>query len=360
MTLPTPRLEIYQDRIRENAISVVRLCHEAGVQVACVSKVTSAHHALPMAFEAAGADMIADSRVANLCSLREMGFRGPFLLLRLPAPSEAMEVVRHADYSLNSSLVTLTSLSEAARIQRKIHRVIIMIDIGDLREGVWPDRAVDLVKAAKDLDSIEICGLGCNPACYGGVIPTEENMSLLVKTRNDCIRATGLELPILSGGNSSVLPLLKAGKLPEEINHLRIGESIDPGRNAFDQPPLPGTRQERLVADGEVIECERKPSIPIGARGQNAFGDKLEFVDRGIRLRAICNLGRQDVVLDGITPVDPKIIVLGGSSDHLILDVENSAARIGVGSEIRFYPGYGALLALSTSDHTHKIVFKGD
>ncbi len=360
MTLPTPRLEIFQDRIRENAISVIRLCHEAGVRVACVSKVTSAHHAVPMAFEFAGADMIADSRVANLRALKEMGFKGPFLLLRLPAPSEAFEVVRHADFSLNSSLVTLRCLSEAAGILRMIHRVIIMVDIGDLREGVWPDKAVDLVKAAKNLDSIEICGLGCNSACFGGVIPTEENMNLLVRTRNECVRETGLELPILSGGNSAVLPLLKSGKLPREINHLRIGEAIVLGRNVIDRTPFPGTRQDTFIAVGEVIECEKKPSVPIGPRGQNAFGDKTDFVDRGIRNRAICNLGRQEITPGGISPVDPRILVLGGSSDHLILDVEDSEERITVGSEIKFYPGYGALLALSASDHTYKIVLKGD
>ena len=93
--------------------------------------------------------------------------------------------------------------------------------------------------------------------------------------------------------------------------------------------------------------------------GQDAFGGTPTFVDRGVRMRAICNLGRQDVVVDGIEPEDPGIIVLGGSSDHLILDVEDARNPVKLGDEITFYPGYGALLALSTSPYVQKVVIKG-
>ncbi|HNV69356.1 MAG TPA: alanine racemase, partial [Candidatus Ozemobacteraceae bacterium] len=239
-------------------------------------------------------------------------------------------------------------------------KVIIMVDVGDLREGIWPDRAPEVVAKAKELRGIEVVGLGCNLACYGGVIPSVENMQLLVKTRDECRRATGLELPILSGGNSSGLPLLASGKMPREINHFRVGEAIVLGRNVIDRSPWPGTRQDTFVGVGEVIEVEKKPSLPIGDRGQDAFGESQTFVDRGWRHRAIINLGRQDVKVDGIEPIDPKIIVLGGSSDHLLLDVEEAAVMPKVGSEFSFYPGYGALLALTTSAYVHKTVMPGE
>ncbi|MBF0410468.1 MAG: alanine/ornithine racemase family PLP-dependent enzyme [Candidatus Riflebacteria bacterium] len=357
--MKTPRLEIYPDRIKYNAESVIKLCKSKNVSVACVTKVTSAHIDVADAMIRAGADMLADSRVENLFNLRKAGLKIPLLLLRLPTPSEAYDVVRTADISLNSSLVTLKALSSAATLQRLKHKVIIMVDVGDLREGVWPDHLIEILKDAKDLPGIEIIGLGCNLACYGGVIPSVQNMTRLVELRNMCRAETGLALETLSGGNSSGLPLLASGNMPREINHFRIGEAIILGRNVIDRSPWQGTRQDTCIGVAEAIEVEKKTSIPIGERGQDAFGETQEFIDRGIRKRAICNIGRQDVVVDGITPYDPGIIVLGGSSDHLILDVEKSEKPLQVGDEISFFPGYGALLALSTSSYVHKYVIRG-
>jgi len=359
MYIRTPRLEIYPDRIATNARSVISLCHDHGAQVAAVTKVTAAHPAVVHALEQGGADMIADSRISNLQSMANTGLDLPLMLLRIPAPSRAADVVRCAHLTLNSSVQTIRLLSEAAQFMGVRHQVIVMVDVGDLREGVWPDRAIDVVKEAAQLPAIDIIGMGCNLACYGGVIPSTKNMRALIEIRDACRKASGLELGTLSGGNSANLPLLLSGAMPKEINHFRIGEAIVLGRNVIDRSPWPGTRQDTFKLVAEVVEVERKPSVPIGETGQDAFGGTPTFVDRGVRLRAICNLGRQDVVVDGIEPEDPGIIVLGGSSDHLILDVEDAHQQVKLGDEIAFYPGYGALLALSTSPYVQKVVVKG-
>jgi len=358
MLIRTPRLEIYTDRIETNARAVINLCRAHGAQVACVTKVMSAHPAILHALEAAGADMIADSRILNLQSIANTGLALPVLLLRLPAPSHVTEVVCCADYSLNSSVETIELLSRAAQLLKRTHKVIVMVDIGDLREGVLPDRVVPVVKQAAKFPNIEIVGLGANLACYGGVIPTTENMQMLVDLRDDCRKASGLALDLISGGNSANLPLLASGGMPKEINHFRIGEAITLGRNVLDRSPWPGTRQDTIRVVAEVIEVGCKPSIPIGPRAQDAFGSQVEFVDRGIRKRALCNIGRQDVVVDGIMPEDPGIIVLGGSSDHLVLDVEEAEHEVRVGDEIGFFPSYGSLLAATTSPYMQKVVMK--
>jgi len=359
MYIRTPRLEIFPQRIQENARAVIGLCHNHGIQVAAVTKVMSAHPAIVHALEKGGADAIADSRILNLQAISNIGLDMPLMMLRIPAPSRAADIVRCADISLNSSVKTIGLLSQAAELLNTRHKVIIMIDMGDLREGIWPDRAVDVVREAAKFPRIEVMGLGCNLACYGGVIPTTENMQMLVELRDKCRKATGLPLNILSGGNSANLPLLLAGGMPPEINHLRIGEAITLGRNVLDRSPLPGTRQDTLRVVAEVVEVECKPSVPIGNRGQDAFGGYMEFVDRGIRKRAICNIGRQDVKIDGITPDDPGIIVLGGSSDHLVLDVEEAHTEVQVGDNIVFYPDYGALLAAITSPYVQRVVLRG-
>ncbi len=358
MRYRTPRLEIYPARIRHNAKAVINLCSSKGIDVAAVTKVACAHPAVARAMAEAGAAMLADSRLDNLRYLGDQGHTLPRMLLRLPSPSEACLVVRDAEISLNSSLKTLSALSDAALSRSIKHQVLIMVDLGDLREGVWPDEALAFCKKAAEFKGIEIIGMGSNLACYGGVIPSESNMKTLTELRELCRKETGLALGLLSGGNSANLPLLTAGDMPKEINHLRIGEAIVLGRNVLDRSPWPGTKQNTFRAVAEVIEVAKKPSVPIGDRGQDAFGGSSEFTDRGNRTRAICALGRQDAVVDGLYPEDPGIIVLGGSSDHLLLDIEDAAMDIKVGDEIGFFPGYGALLALSTSPYVAKLVIE--
>jgi predicted amino acid racemase len=355
----TPRLEVYIDRIAQNARVIIELCRSRGVDVACVTKVMGAHPALVRALEGAGAAMIADSRMTNLESIANSELGVPTMLLRPPTPSRVVDVVRLAAYSLNSSVETVRLLSRAAEVTGTSHRVVIMVDLGDLREGVWPDRVVEVVRGCAHLPRIDVVGLGTNLACFGGVVPTTANMQELVDLREACRAASDLPLDLLSGGNSANLPLLVAGGMPPEINHLRIGEAITLGRNVLDRTPWPGTRQDTLRLVGEVIEVASKPSVPAGLRAQDAFGDLIEFVDRGVRRRAILNMGRQDLLADGLAPDDPGIIVLGASSDHLVIDVEDAVERVELGHEVGFCPSYGSVLAASTSISMHKVVLRG-
>ena len=355
MSAHTPRLEIFDRRIEENARAVLDLCHRQGVGVACVTKAVMAHPAVVRALISAGADMLADSRMPNLQKLQGAGASLPRMLVRAPMPGEAAQVLGSADVSLHSSLETLKQISRAACAQKKRHQVIVMVDVGDLREGAWPGRVPTLLKAAARLPGLDVLGLGCNLACFGGVVPTPENMDILVRVRETCRRLAGLELPVLSGGNSANLPLLASGGMPAEINQLRIGETILLGRNVLDRSPWPGTRQDTFRVCAGVIEVERKPSTPVGRRGQDAFGGMGVFVERGMRRRAVCNIGRQDTSLEGLTPEDPGVIVLGGSSDHLVLDVEEAAQKVEVGGTLGFRPNYAALLGAITSPFVQKI-----
>jgi ornithine racemase len=359
MNLQTPRLEIYPSRIEHNAKSIISLCYAHCIQVAGVTKVVSAHPSVVNALVKSGVDMLADSRIENLTTIRKMSISLPLMLLRIPAHDRIPEVIQWSEISLNSSVETIKLLSYEAVKQKKKHQVILMVDLGDLREGVWPDRVEAIVGEIIKLPSIDLIGLGCNLACYGGVIPTTEKMDQLIDLRDHIQRKTGIMLSTISGGNSANLPLLTSGGMPAGINHLRIGEAIHLGRNVLDRSPWQGTRQDTYKIVAQVIELERKPSVPIGVRGQDAFGGTPEFEDRGWRKRAICNLGRQDVSISNLEPVDGNVFILGGSSDHLIVDVENAQSEIRVGSEIAFWPGYAALLAAATSPYVMKVVVEG-
>lgn len=351
-----PRVEISLDKIEENARAVVEMCGRRGIEVAGVTKVTCGHPEVARAMLRGGVRWIADSRLANLGRLRDAGISCETILLRAPMLHEAADAVRLADMSLISSMETARALGEAARARGVEHRVILMVDVGDLREGVLPDAAFDTAARVARVEGVRLYGIGTNVACYGGVVPTYENMSVLVRLRDRIRNDLGVDLEVISGGNSSALPLIAAGQVPQGINQLRIGESMLLGRDVTYRRPLPGMHLDAFVLAAEAIEVARKPSVPQGEIGQDAFGKVRTFRDRGIRRRAILACGRQDIDPEGLRPLESGIEVLGASSDHLILDVEDSDREIRVGDEVRFLMSYGCLLAAMTSPYVHKVV----
>jgi hypothetical protein len=230
----------------------------------------------------------------------------------------------------------------------------MMIDLGDLREGFWPDDVLPAAREIAELPNLKLRGVGTNLTCYGGVIPTPENMQKLVDWAHRIEDACGLRIDLISGGNSSSLSLVRSGKMPREINHLRIGEGILLGRETINRDPWPGTVQNAFRLEAEIIELKEKPSIPIGETGQDAFGNRPSFEDRGDILRAILNVGREDVDVEGLVPANRELSILGASSDHLLLDVTSRRGELAVGSTLEFTLTYSALLAAMTSSYVDK------
>ena len=327
-----------------------------------------------------GVAEIGESRLENVHRLRAGGVTAPIVLLRIPQLSSADEIVTSVDMSLNSEVSVVQELSRSAENLGKTLAVILMVDLGDLREGFWPDDLLPAARAISELSGVRITGIGTNLSCYGGVMPTEVNMRTLVEHARRVEDVLGARLEIISGGNSSSLPLVAEGRMPPEVNHLRIGEAILLGRETIRRSPWPGTVQDAFRVSAEVIELKPKPSVPIGETAEDAFGGRPQFADRGRRLRAILNIGREDVDIAGLHPCLPGVSVVGASSDHLILDAGpapgagelggaapgtvppgaaapgSAANSIRIGDEIQFLPNYSALLAAMTSAYIEKRV----
>jgi predicted amino acid racemase len=104
----------------------------------------------------------------------------------------------------------------------------------------------------------------------------------------------------------------------------------------------------------EVVEIKEKPSLPIGEIGMDAFGNVPKYEDKGILKRAIVGIGKQDIDIEGIVPIDSDIEILGASSDHMILNVSNSKQCYEVGDKVEFLVEYGGLLTSCTSKYVHK------
>lgn len=346
-----PRVIINLEKYRHNLRYLLDSCHENGMTVMAVSKVFCADQRLINIMIEEKVDYIADSRMMNL---KSFSAPMPKVLLRLPGFGEINEVVKYSDISLNSELSTIELLDDAARKINKKHGIILMIDLGDLREGIFKESEVySAVESVLELENIILKGIGVNLTCFGGIIPTVDTLNRLVTYKTNIEDNFDIKLDIISGGNSSNIDLMFKGDIPQEINNIRLGESTVLGRETAYGDFISNTYDDVFTFEADIIEVKQKPSVPVGQIGMNAFGKVPVFEDKGLMLRAILAVGKQDVDYQELIPVD-TIKAIGGSSDHIILDISNSFNIYEVGDIVLFKLTYASILSLMTSKYVSK------
>ena len=358
-----PQLEFDLALLRSNADAVISRCRGMGIRVCGVIKGVDGLPEAARVLHAAGAEELGTSRLEQVAKCRAAGVPGPWLLIRIPGLTELPDVVALCETSLQSEWPTLLALEEECLRQNKTHRVIVMTDLGDLREGFWDKKElVDVCeRVERDLPHVQLAGIGVNLTCYGSTKPTPEKMNELVGVARQVEQRIGRKLEIVSGGATSSYTLVHWGTMPAGINHLRIGENILLGKDLqvnWGIQDMDYLRMDGFTLRAEVIEVREKPTYPIGEFAIDAFGRKPVYVDRGIRRRAILALGRADVgELESLIPREAGLTVIGGSSDHCIVDVEDCPRRLEVGDIVEFSLCYSHLLyATSRSDVTIQFV----
>lgn len=359
-----PRIVIDRDKLRNNCTQIVKHCEARGIAVAGVIKGAGGLPEIARLYRSCGAAQLATSRLEQMELWCREGIPGPYMLLRVPGLSELPEVARLADYSLQSDATTLDALNSVCAEQGVTHRVIVMADLGDLREGFWDKTEMVEVccHVEQGLDHLHLAGVGVNLGCYGAVKPTPENMEQLVDIARAVEARIGRRLEIVSGGATSSYTLVHWGTMPQGINHLRIGETallakdlqVDWGISDMDYL-LRGT----MRLEAEIIELRKKPTHPVGETVIDAFGNRPTFVDRGMRLRALAAFGRADVgQVETLLCREPGMTVIGGSSDHCILDVEDCPRALRVGDVVSFDLSYSHML-YATGRTDIAVVFTG-
>lgn len=344
--MSAPRLTIDTAVIAHNAALLQQQLQAKGLQMAAVTKVCRGHPDIAQVLLNAGITQLADARVENIERMRQAGIAANIMLIRAPMLSDVARVVRYCNISINTELPVLTALSKAAMQQGCTHQVMLMIELGDLREGVMPDQLDTLVNATLSLPNIDLIGLGTNLTCRYGVVPNEEKMRQLAHHAKAIEQKYGLTLSLVSGGNSANIPWVSSLSEPARVNHLRIGEAIFTGHDTLTQQPIKGALSNAFTLTGEVIEANQKPSMPWGVRQKNAFGETPEATDRGNVQQAIIALGRQDVDPGGLIPPE-GLFISGSSSDHLLIESQGTA--LSVGQEITFTLTYAGILSAMTS-----------
>lgn len=349
-----PRLHVDLKKLRHNGQRLCEMAAKAGLHdLAFVTKSFCANPDMIRALECLPNPYLADSRVENLANYPAT--RKGKILLRLPMLSQAAQVVEHADISFCSEPAALDALNEAAGEQEKTHKVVLMVDMGDLREGVFfRDEAglLALVQQAEQATHLCLYGMAFNVTCYGSIIPTQQTLDDFRKIVGKVENAIGRKLNFVSCGNSSSVYLLGQADFTG-FNNLRLGESLLLGRETAYGADLPELYQDVVTLEAEIVEVKEKPSYPIGKIGVNAFGQTVEYVDKGHRLRAIAAVGQQDIDCAGLTPLTPGMEVFGASSDHLLLDATQCPVQ--VGDIVRFKLDYSASLRAFTSPYVEKV-----
>jgi len=345
-----PRIEINLRKLRHNVTTIHRMCAAKGIEIVGITKGFTAIPEIARVMVDSGIKTLGDSRLENIQALKAAGIQVEMMLIRIPMLKEVDLVVSMVDCSLNSEISIIEKLSAAAIQQNKIHNIVLMVDLGDLREGILPEDILETAREILPLKGIHLKGLGVNFNCVNGVEPTIENLTELTTLSSKIEKELGINLKIISGGSTSSLALVAKQTIPEGINQLRIGEGILLGHTDI-FTNLEDTFQNALIISAEIIELKRKETTPRGSIVRDSFGQIPKFDAKGIRTRAILAIGKQDVYPEHLAPLDKNISILAASSDHLVVDVTDSTTDFQVGDEVQFFPTYPGILSSTASKY---------
>jgi predicted amino acid racemase len=340
------------ERIAHNIYTIVKFYKKKGIKITPVTKGVCGSIEIAKQFSGFDIHSIGDSHLENILKMKKAGVDKKFMLLRSAMLSEAEEIAANVDISLNSEMTVIKSLNKFAKKYGKIQDILLMIELGDLREGILPSQVDEYVEEISDLSNIRLAGIGTNLACLSGIKPTGRNMDKLSSIAEYIQNKYKIQLSIISGGNSANYQWTQEISRAGMINHLRIGESILLGTDPISKRKIPGLRDNAFQLQVEVIEIKRKPSTPTGIITFNAFGETPSFEDEGEINRAILAIGSQDLDIKGCSPIDKTLKIIGSTSDHLIINSRNK--KLKVGDIVEFQLTYSALLHLMVSPYIDK------
>jgi predicted amino acid racemase len=343
-----PRIVIHLDRIARNARETLELCHGRGISVAAITKGVCGDLRIAATLIEAGVNALGDSRLENLKKYHILPCEK--WLIRIPMLSECREVVQFADVSLVSEALTLQYLDLEAHRQGRKLGILLMVEMGDRREGcLGEDELAALIARVDQSPGLYLKGIGTNLGCYGFIRTTKQKMDELSRLVESV--SPGRRL-LVSGGNSSALGWMKETGETGRVNHLRLGESILFGRERRDFTQLPGTVEDAFELQAEIVELKKKPSLPEGEIGRDSFDNSPHFENLGEHWRAICAVGKQDIEPDLLCPVDGRVSILGASFDHMLLQVPQDAYHLG--DILSFRMRYPAVVRAMTSEYILK------
>ncbi|MFT7035152.1 MAG: putative amino acid racemase [Cyclobacteriaceae bacterium] len=350
-------LELNKSKLETNYRFLDKLFEDNGIEWAVVSKLLCGNALYLRELISLGAKEICDSRISNLKAIKKIKPDVETVYIKPPAKRSISKIVKYADASFNTEYKTIKWISDEAVRQDKTHKVIIMIEMGDLREGVMGDGLMDFYDSIFRLPNIKVTGIGANLNCMHGVMPSEDKLIQLSLYKQLIEAKFERKIPWITGGTSVVIPMIYRKQIPLGINHFRVGETLFFGKDLSSEEPMPGMEKDVIKLFAEIIEITEKPKIPNGFLAANPSGETFEIDEQDYgktSYRAILDLGLLDVAGEYMIPDDPEIKISGASSDMLIVDLGESNEQYKVGDLISFGLEYMGALSLFNSDYIEK------
>ncbi len=339
--MSSPRIEVDLRKIRHNTQTAVDGLQACGIGVTGVTKAVCGHPTIAQAMLDGGVLGLADARINNIERLRKAGITRPITLIRTPMLSQADAVVQFCEASYNTQMVVIRALAAAASRTGKVHGVILMVEMGDLREGIMPQDLGEIARQVGTMPGVTLKGVGANFACLSGVAPDAAMMAAFSALVNDVEQQNDQHIQTVSGGNSANLPWALGGHDTGRTNDLRLGEAILLGVDPVSGCQIDGMYRDAFTLIAEIIETDKKPPLPHVSCTEPALAS-LRLVPKAADTpRVILAIGQQDTDISGLS-MAPDHWMIGATSDHLIIGTKRSKPRIG--SEIKFQMNYSALM----------------
>ena len=352
-------LRLNRAKLKYNYKYLNKLCSQHNIEWGIVTKLLCGNATFLKEVMNFKHKQICDSRVGNLKIIKSYNPKIETVYIRPPSQSSIKNIIKYADISLNTSLKTLSLLSKEACLQNKLHKVIIMIEMGDLREGVMEEKLSSFFEQAKDLKNIDIVGIGANFNCLHGVMPSQIKLNKLLNYKNILEKKYACKINKVSGGATVTIPLLINEQVPKGINHFRIGEALFCGTNLFNGKVLLSMKSKLFQLTSQIIELIEKPYKPNGPLKKNPSGEKIEIDSKNKNKKsqkAIIDIGLLDISPKYLKPVDRKINIIGASSDMLVLDLGTNKKGYKIGDNITFDIEYMGILGAMNSEYITKEV----
>ncbi len=346
-------------KLKSNFVFLQNLFSKHQIQWSIVTKMLCGNKEYLSEVLQLGIKQVCDSRVSNLKAIKAIDPTIETIYIKPPAKRSVSSIVKYADISMNTEIRTIQLLSEAAQKQHKTHKIIIMIELGELREGVMGDDFMKFYEDVFRLKNIEVVGIGANLSCLYGVLPNHDKLIQLSLYEQLIEARFNRQIPYVSGGSSVTIPLIFQHLLPKGINHFRVGETLFLGTDVYNEKPLKKMHTDVFRLYSEIIELIEKPMMPMGETATNVDGESFEFVEDLVgkkTFRAIVDIGLLDVEQRHIFPVDENISFVGASSDMLVIDLGENFKNYQVGDLLEFKMDYMGTLRIINSKYIEKRV----
>jgi len=352
-------LKLYKDNLRHNYDYLEKHFVKNNISWGVVTKLLCGNKLYLKELMKLGVKEMLDTRISNIKNIKSLDPEIQTVYIKPPAKRSIPNVIKYVDVSFNTDYNTIKMLSEEAVKQNRQHKIVIMIEMGDLREGVMGHRLMDFYEQVFQLPNIEVIGIGTNLNCLNGIMPNQDKLiqlclyKQLIELRFNC------KIQWISGGTSVTLTFLFRKQIPAEVNHFRVGEALFFGNDLFTGQPFKGMKTDVLKLFTEIIELKHKPIIPTGEQGENVAGIKPKFKEEDYgksTFRAIIDIGLLDINPKYLVPEDKNINIIEASSDMLVLDLGDNKKGYKTGDLISFNLRYMGALGLMNSIYIEKVV----